>query len=187
MKIINRLLQFIMIIGTIIIAILNISNNNYSRVLTYVCMFPVLLIPFILNKTKLKLNNINIFVFNIFIFLAQFLGCVVNLYSKLSWYDLFMHFMSGFLSFFVAIFILRRISNYDKKNVLLNSLFIFGIVFLIAGLWEIIEFGSDKLLNLNLQHNLETGVNDTMEDILSAFIGSILAYIPYLIKSLINK
>lgn len=184
MKLINRLLQIIMIIGTIFIAVTNITDNNYSRIVTYICMFPVLLVPYILNKTKLKLNETNILVFNIFVFMAQFLGCVVNLYSKVSWYDLFMHFVSGILSFLTAIFILRRISNYNKKHLFFNLLFIFGFVFLIAGLWEIMEFTVDTLFNFNLQHNLETGVNDTMEDTVAAFLGGIITSIPYIINSI---
>ena len=51
----------------------------------------------------------------------------------------------------------------------------FGIVFVcfVALIWELCEFGADCLLNMDLQHNLDTGVVDTMEDMMAAFLGGI--------------
>lgn len=51
----------------------------------------------------------------------------------------------------------------------------------VASLWELLEFGSDILLGTNTQHN-DTGVIDTMIDVLVVFIGGILSCIGYYIK-----
>ena len=58
-------------------------------------------------------------------------------------------------------------------------LFIFGIVFISAGLWEIIEYSVDLITASNLQHNKDTGVVDTMEDMIACFVGGILSSIFY--------
>ena len=44
---------------------------------------------------------------------------------------------------------------------------------------------------MNVQHSIETGVNDTMEDMLIATLGGILAFLKYLFENnkngLLNK
>ena len=99
-KLISKILVILMNILTVIIAILAFCNNNYSRVLTYIAIFPILLVPFIINKTKYKLTDLETMMYYIFIFLADFLGCVVNLYNTTSWYDIFVHFILTLINFY---------------------------------------------------------------------------------------
>lgn len=178
MKKINWFLNLMMIIGTLWIAI---TNYDSSRLLTYLAVIPVLFAPCILNKTAYKLNENEKFIYYLFIFFADFLGCVVNLYNMIWWYDIFMHFCSGIFTFSIGIFILKRmkVSTSSKFFVILFSL---GIVMLIAGIWEFFEYGADQILKMDLQHNLSTGVGDTMEDMLAAFFGGILSSIPIFLK-----
>lgn len=181
-KLLNKILLIIMNIGTIIVAILNFTNNNYSRVMTFVAIFPLLLIPFIINKTKLKLSDKEIFLYYLFILLADFIGCVCNLYNNVSWYDIFVHFLSGMFTFVLATIIYRMISNDNNK--LLKILFCLGIVALIAIAWEVFEFSIDSLAHTNLQHNQDTGVIDTMQDMIVATLGGIISSIYIWIKKL---
>ena len=101
-KLLNKILLIIMNIGTIIVATLEFTNNNYARAMTFVAIFPLLLIPFIINKTKFKLSDKEIFLYYLFILLADFIGCVCNLYNTVSWYDIFVHFLSGMFTFVLA-------------------------------------------------------------------------------------
>ena len=48
-KLLNKILLIIMNIGTIIVATLEFTNNNYARAMTFVAIFPLLLIPFIIK------------------------------------------------------------------------------------------------------------------------------------------
>ena len=102
-NLLNKLLLILMNIGTVIVAIFEFSNQDFSRLITFVAIFPVLLVPFLLNKTKFKLNEFEICMYYLFIFLAEFLGCVVNLYNIILWYDLFVHFLSGIFTFVKAV------------------------------------------------------------------------------------
>jgi uncharacterized membrane protein YjdF len=182
LKILNKLSTLLMFFFTIILAFINISNGHYSRIFSYISILIVVLIPLLLKNTRFKLEEKDKLILNIFIFIADFLGCIVNLYNKIWWFDIFAHYLSGIFTFMAALFILKRLNKYNPKDILFNLLFIFGIVFLCAGLWEIGEFTSDYFLKTNLQHNLDTGVYDTMEDILVAFFGGITALIFYLIN-----
>jgi hypothetical protein len=44
----------------------------------------------------------------------------------------------------------------------------------LATMWEVYEYASSIIFNIDPQNNLTTGVNDTMQDIIVALIGTIL-------------
>lgn len=72
-----------------------------------------------------------------------------------------------------------RVNKLDKKfifSVFFCLIFVMGI----SGLWEIFEFSVDQLFGLDMQNVLYTGVRDTMEDMIIAFVGGIF-YSEYLI------
>ena len=172
-KLLNKILLIIMNLGTVIIAVLEFSNNNYARVLTFIAIYPLLFIPFIINKTKFKLSETEIFLYYIFIFLADFLGAVCNLYNNVDWYDIFVHFLSGFFTFVLASVIYRYITTNNNK--ILKVIFCLGIVSIIAIVWELFEFSVDSLIHTNLQHNQDTGVIDTMQDMFVALLGGFIS------------
>lgn len=61
---------------------------------------------------------------------------------------------------------------------------------MIASFWEFMEFGSDLIMKTDVQHALDTGVADTMQDMLIAFLGSIIVAVKYVLenkKGLIKK
>ena len=48
-----------------------------------------------------------------------------------------------------------------------------------ACIWEIFEFSIDNLFNMNLQHNIDTGVIDTMKDIIACTTGAFISGLSY--------
>lgn len=165
----------VMVLGTFGLVIFRYDS---SRILTYLAVIPVLLAPWLLRGTKYQLGDKELCCYYIFIFLADFLGCVVNLYNMIGWYDLFVHFLSGIFTFGVGLFVLRRIFV-GECSVLFEVIFSICLVMMIASLWEFFEFGADWLLGMDLQHTIDTGVWDTMEDMIVAFLGGILSGIGY--------
>ena len=107
-KKINGILIISMIIGTLWFTIFQYDT---SRILTYVAVIPVIFIPNILRKTKYQSSDRELFGYYLFVFLAYFLGSVVNLYQMIWWYDLFMHFSSGIFTFILGMKILEREKN----------------------------------------------------------------------------
>ena len=87
---------------------------------------------------------------------------------------MFAHFLAGVLTSVFALVVMDWFGVYKDKNKAFNVLFIISFSLMIASLWEFVEFGADTFLGMNVQHNLDTGVNDTMEDMLIAFFGSII-------------
>lgn len=195
MKKINNILIFIFSILSICIFVKDVNLNNTDRFLGDLSIILVFFLPRIFKKIfKLKITDMLEMIYIVFIIIAQFFGSIVNLYNITWWYDLFAHFLSGVLTGLLALIILKWFNMYKEKNKLFNVLFIISFVLMIAGLWEFLEYGADKFLGLNVQHSIETGVRDTMEDMLIAFFGSILVSIKYLtekkdgmVKKIVSK
>lgn len=185
MKLMNNILCFVASIYSIYL-VFAYESNIYS-ILIKLSIIPVIFLPTIVEKIfKIKINTYLVFIYTVFIFIAHFLGSIVNFYHQIYWYDSFAHFISGIVVGFVATYLLVILKKYDKKTILFNILFILGISFMVAGLWEMFEFISDKIFNKDAQNVLTTGVNDTMKDMIVAILGTILYSLLYLYEE-VNK
>ena len=113
-----------------------------------------------------------------YIVLAEYLGTVRGFYERFWWWDIALHTSSGFLLGivgFIAIFLLNRTERLPRGT---RPAFLcwFAATFSISmGVaWEIYEFGLDELLpGMNAQ-NRETGVRDTMEDLIVNAVGALV-------------
>ena len=182
MKKINNYLIILTVIASYSYAVRDYIAGSYDRLACSLSIILVLLVPKILRKLfKLKISEYMELVYIIFVILAHFIGSVVNLYNTTSWYDLFAHFISGVLTAILSVIIMKWLGVYNKKNKGFNIIFMVSFVLMIACIWEFIEFSGDNIFGLNLQHSIETGVTDTIEDMLMAFSGSIIVLITYLL------
>ena len=184
MKKINNTLIFIFSLASICFFVKDLNIGANDRLLSDITVPLVFLLPRIFGKIfKFKITDNMEFVYVIFIVLAHFVGSVVNLYNKVCWYDLFAHFLSGILTAILSLVIMNFLKVYNDKNKLFNVIFIISFTLMIASLWEFLEYGADTFLKMNVQHSIETGVSDTMEDMLVAFLGRIIVSILYIIES----
>ncbi len=188
MKRLNNTLIFLFTLASVCFFVKDINQMVYDRLLGDITVGLVLLLPRIITKIfKIKITDAMELVYILFIFLAQFLGSVVNLYNLTWWYDLFAHFLSGILTSVLALVVMDWFGVYKEKNTGFNVLFIISFTLMVASLWEFIEFGAFVFLKMDVQHHLTTGVFDTMEDMLVAFLGSVIVAISYLIESNASK
>lgn len=174
MRKLNWLLVIGLLVGTLIYSVFYYDS---SRALTYLAVIPVTLAPLLLKKTKYYFKSWDYFWYYLFVFFAYFLGSVVNLYNMISWFDILIHFFSGIFTFAMGCLIWQRQGM--EKNVKLSFafplFFCLCFVMFVASLWEFFEYGASFFLGLDLQHNIDTGVNDTMVDMLVAFLGGCLS------------
>ena len=176
MKKINILLIVIAIVGSIYITITH--DDNIVYILKDLSIIITINLIYILNKIfKLGISEKYNFVYILFVFLAHFLGVTCELYNKIYWFDKFTHFLSGFLSSFAALYIIKRVQKDD--NIKFTILFIIAFSLMCASLWEIFEYLSSYYFNVDPQKVLLTGVTDTMGDIIVALLGSVLVSIGY--------
>jgi hypothetical protein len=112
-----------------------------------------------------------------FIFLSLFLGSARDYYYRYWWWDIVLHTGSGFLLGvvgFVAIYLLNQTDRLPREVRPAFRCF-FGVTFAVTlgVLWEIFEFAVDSMWpEVNMQSN-ETGVADTMYDLIVDTIGAV--------------
>ena len=177
MRKINNIIIIILIITCYIIGLYNLKHQSLVNFLIDVSVLPIVLLPSVLRKIKLKISDNLELMYLIFIILAYFLGTVLNLYDRIPYYDTLMHFLSGVFEGFIALNIC------DNKNNITKILFVMGFVSIISICWEIFEFSSSILFKIDPQKVELTGVTDTMKDLLAALLGGMIICIKKLKKS----
>ncbi len=187
MKKINNILIIVMLITNTLCLTLSLLGKYNSNILVCLSLYIIVFLPKILRKFKLNINDLIELIFLVFILLSQLLGSVLHFYKIIYWYDSFMHYISGILTSFLAIILLVLFHKYNEKDKVFNIIYIISITLMVACLWEIFEFTADNLLGGDAQRVIETGVTDTMKDIICAFLGSILFSICYLYEYIQNK
>lgn len=123
----------------------------------------------------------------IFIFASFYLGEVQDFYQRVWWWDIALHISAGLLMGILG-FLLVYILN-ESKRVELNmqpgfiAVFAFTFALAIGSVWEIFEFGMDRIFGTVMQKPMFgdlSGLTDTMWDIivnaLGAFVISFSGY-----------
>lgn len=155
--------------GDIVILLKNISII-FSASLLYIYQFIF----------KKNVNNGLIMLWIIFVFMAHFIGVIIGGYDIIPFYDKVTHTLSGILTAYAAILISK---HYKVNNLFFSILFIISFSCFWAVIWEIFEFICNIFFGGDAQKVMETGVDDTMLDMIVAFIGSIITGGIYYIKN----
>lgn len=131
----------------------------------------------------------------LFAFNALVLGEALNFYGKYPWWDSVLHFHSGVILPFVALWLINLIMEKNSKYIYMNKYFLslFIIMFSLGtgAIWEICEYTSDELFHTNSQQYMETtsgtmisdddiplkgheALQDTMKDLALDLAGSVV-------------
>lgn len=177
-KNINKIFGVVLILFGLYYLIEYSIDKNITKILTSLVIPILVILP---KFIKDKINDKLIFIYYFYIFILLILGCLAKFYSIYKYYDIFAHFMFGFLASIIALYLL----NYFKiqnKNIVFNIIFIISITLSLASLWEIIEYILSIITKSDVQDVLKTGVRDTMEDIIASLTACSLLIIVYLSK-----
>lgn len=182
-KKINILLILIAIIGTLYFVFTR--DNNIVLILKDISIIVTISALYIIQKLfKIRINEVKNLIYIIFIFMAHFLGVICEFYNYIYWFDKFVHFLSGIVTAFVAIYLLVKCKK--DKNIFFDILVIISLTLAVAAFWEIFEYLSSFYFHMDPQKVLTTGVSDTMGDIIVAFLGSVLVSISYYFENKYN-
>ncbi len=119
-------------------------------------------------------------IYYLFIFISMLIGSILKLYDLISWWDILAHTTWGYVACLFGIFILCKLRS-EKQNIYMIIFFCFITSMATASLWEMFEFTCDRLFATNVQHWEDTGVFDTMYDIICNFFGAFLFVVHYII------
>ena len=188
LKIINYGLITFILMFSITISIVNIFKNDMYTSLKALIIIPIIFIPLMLRKIlNIDFKYINETIFILFIFIAFYIGYIFNIYNIFIGYDKLIHLIFGIVASFLSLNILINKRIYSEKNKWFNVLFYIVFSLGLSVCWEFVEFAGDNLFGKNDQGSIETGVGDTMYDLLSAFLGSIIFCIIYYYEMTFKK
>ena len=136
---------------------------------------PVALMLFY-RLTGLKLVHQLNFIILAFTLIAYPLGSCLDFYARFPGYDKLMHMLSGAFVSLMCILLyctLKPEHRIGRGDFWLALLFTFFGSMAVAGLWELAEYAINLVSGRDVQHVLDTGVGDTMQDMLVCMIGTI--------------
>lgn len=170
-----KIITFLFIILTLLTGMYDYlfrSGEKFPRVILLIVVICGCYLLF--AKTFLHKSRIAYYIALVFIFISIYLANLWDFYGLPS-YDKFLHLVSGILLAFYGLIIYCNLCGKDIKDLSKNKMiFVFPFIFCLAaaGGWEIWEFTTDSLFNLNAQNN---SLLDTMTDIICGTVGGILS------------
>ena len=113
-----------------------------------------------------------------FVYLSLYLGSAKDFYYHFWWWDMILHTGSGFLLGIVGFLVLFLLNQSDRLPAGIRPAFLcfFGVTFAVSlgVLWEIFEYAVDWLFPLSNMQSIETGLDDTMHDLIVNTLGAII-------------
>lgn len=95
----------------------------------------------------------------IFVFAALFLGEVRSFYARFWRWDIALHTSSGLLLGIVGFLLVDVLNEHERIDFHMHPRFValFAFVFAVAvgALWEIFEFGMDRIIGTNMQKPIQ--------------------------------
>jgi len=173
--VLTSLLQASLVIGLILFLV----RRDWENVFLTAAVILLTLVPaFLFRRFRVMIQPEFQFIAALFVFLSLFLGSAFDFYYKFWWWDLVLHSASGFLLGivgFIVMYVLNQTSQLPPEmKPIFRCFFGFTFAVTLGVLWEIYEFGMDHFWPvLNMQSN-ETGVVDTMKDLIVDTIGAIV-------------
>ena len=168
--------RIIYILAGLILAGMGAAEHSWYKIL--VSLSTILLIPGIwLARRMFRWKGgwqIECYVY-LFSFLGWTLGGAGLVYDLVPHFDKLVHCLSGLFVSVLILALYRVLEGHRKdENRATPCLFVFFGSMAVAGMFELCEFALAPVMGRDLQHVLETGVTDTMMDILVCMIGTIV-------------
>jgi hypothetical protein len=168
-------IQAALVIGLVLFTL----RRDWENVFLTVMVIGLTLVPtFVLRKYRVYIPPEFQLIAAAFVYLSLYLGSARDFYYRFWWWDIVLHTGSGFLLGIVgwiALFVLNKTERLPP-GIRPEFLCFFAVTFAVflGVLWEIFEFAVDQIApSVNMQSN-ETGVVDTMYDLIVDTAGAIV-------------
>ena len=169
------ILQALLVIGLVLFVLRRDWENVF---LTTIVVLLTLVPAFLFRRYRIVVPPEFQLISAAFVFLSLFLGSAFDLYYKYWWWDVVLHTSSGFLLGIVGFVALFLLNGTDRLPKGMTPAFIafFGVTFAVTlgVLWEIFEFAVDVAAPAVNMQSRETGVSDTMHDLIVDTIGVVI-------------
>lgn len=169
------------------------TGDPNNRLLASIMMAVVSLIPFAIELIfRFRFPGLMFLFYQIYLLFAGTIGSALNVYYIVSFYDIMIHCLAGYVFALLGIFVLSKTAKYSKQTILFVALFCFAFSMATELIWEIFEWASDNLLGqtaqgLPIEEYGVPLVTDTMQDMLCNFAGGIVFILHYVIGKIFAK
>lgn len=157
-----------------------VTEGRWQHVFLVAAVMAVIAAPEILRRNlPVEIPSEIQIVAVLFIFATLFLGEVRDYYERIWWWDLALHASAGLLFGlvgFLIVFALNESRDVElKMRTSFVALFAFTFALALGNVWEIFEFGMDRLFGLTMQKPMAgdpSGLTDTMGDLIVNLLGA---------------
>lgn len=169
------IIQAALVVGLVLF----ISRRDWENVFLTVLVIGLTVIPaFVFRRFRIFIPPEFQLVAAAFVYLSLYLGSAKDFYYHFWWWDIVLHTGSGFLLGIVGFLVMFLLNQTDRLPAGIRPAFLcfFGVTFAVflGVLWEIFEFASDWLFPFSNMQSIETGVDDTMHDLIVDTVGAII-------------
>lgn len=195
LRCVNLVLMLGFFFASLTIMILQMVKGNYGRLfMSSIVMEVLFMMPLLLEALFGKrISNIITFCYTIYVVLAGFVGSLLSVYYTFNGFDKIVHVLFGYIFSMPAIFLISLCQDYKNFKPITVALFCLLFSLSLELLWEILEYGIDRLLGQTMQGAPIDGygvplVTDTITDMICNTSGALIFFIQYLIgkKTKIN-
>lgn len=187
-RIINICLSVMMSVLCVVLSFYyGLINNWNNRLGSAIGMAVTSLLPLFFEIiTRKRLSNAVFLVVNIYILFAGVIGSALNVYYLVSWYDVLIHCIMGYLVAMLGLFFLCKLKDQSKMKAITVALFCLFFSLGIELLWEIFERILDVFFNQTAQGPKVDGTNaplvtDTIQDLICNLSGALLFFVHYIV------
>lgn len=165
-----------LLLCAVLAAVYALKRDGYHLGISLGAMAIPIAMALFYRLTGLKVVHQIDFIILAFTLIAYPLGSCLDFYARFPGYDKLMHMLSGAFVSVLCILLycaLKPGHRIGSDDFWLALLFTFFGSMAVAGLWELAEYGINLVTGRDVQHVLDTGVGDTMQDMLVCMIGTI--------------
>ena len=159
--------------------ILFFIRRDWENVFLTLTVIGLIVVPaFLLRRIRVHVPPDFQLVATAFVFLTLFLGSAHDFYYRFWWWDMVLHAGSGFLLGIVGWIVLFLLNSTNTLPREMKPAFVsfFAVTFavFVGVLWEIFEYAVDLIWPSVNMMSQETGVADTMNDLIVDLVGAII-------------
>ena len=163
----SLLVYLILRILVIVCAVLQFLQGEFGN--TILCVFSLLLftLPSLIEeRLKIDIPSVLESIVYLFIFAAEILGEINNLYGIIPYWDTMLHTLNGFLCAGIGFSLIDLLNNNSEKlnlSPFYVALVAFCFSMTVGVCWEFFEYGADKLFNTDMQKDKIVDVVSSVE------------------------
>ena len=158
--------------------VMNVQRQDMQAVgMGVVALITPWIVPVVMRLCRLKMTEEIWIIDLLFTFFASLMGSCFGGYGE-PFFDKVLHFISGILLTNVGVLLFQWVMHASKwedaKTWRIFLLFITFANLAAAALWEFYEYFMLVVFNNDAIHHFDSGVHDTMTDMLCAFIAGLI-------------